>query len=173
MAQEVFFSEHEFIVSRTDIRGKIVYANDTFLQVAGYTEDELLGRPHSIIRHVDMPRCVFKLLWDTIQQGKEILAYVKNECKNGDYYWVLAYVTADLDPRTSVINGYFSVRRVPNRSAVDQIESLYAQLREVESQHASKVKGIEASTKVLTDLLTARGVTYAELVYALQSGAVL
>jgi len=82
-------------------------------------------------------------------------------------------VTADLDSRTGAINGYFSVRRVPNRSAVDRIESLYAQLREVESQHASKVKGIEASTKVLTDLLNTHGVTYAELVYALQSGAVL
>lgn len=173
MAQEVFFLDHEFIVSRTDIRGKIVYANDTFLQVAGYTEDELLGRPHSIIRHADMPRCVFKLLWDTIQQGKEILAYVKNECKNGDYYWVLAYVTADLDSRTGAINGYFSVRRVPNRSAVEQIEGIYAQLRQIESQHLSKGQGIEASMKVLTDLLTAHGVNYAQLVYALQSGAVL
>ncbi len=87
------FKEDEIIVSKTDLKGIITYANRTFLDVALYREDEVLGMPHSIIRHPDMPRCVFKLLWDTIEEGNEIIAYVKNMAKNGDFYWVFAHVT--------------------------------------------------------------------------------
>ena len=92
-AVERTFKEDEIIVSKTDLKGIITYANRTFLEVAMYSEDEVLGQPHSLIRHPDMPRCVFKLLWDTIQGGEEIFAYVKNMAKNGDYYWVFAHVT--------------------------------------------------------------------------------
>lgn len=82
---EVTFGEDEIIVSKTNPKGIILCANRTFLKVSGYTEAELLGKPHNIIRHPDMPRCVFKLLWDTIASGSEIFAYVKNMAKNGDY----------------------------------------------------------------------------------------
>ncbi len=172
MSKEISFSNTELIVSRTDTRGVIQYANQTFLDVAGYTEAELLGRPHSIIRHPDMPRCVFKLLWDEIQAGHEIFAFVKNACKNGDHYWVLAYVTPDFDAHNQIV-GYFSVRRVPNRGAIEQVADIYERLCRVERQQSSKLKGIEASTRVLTDLLQTHNTTYSEWVYALQHGLTL
>ena len=87
------FDENEIIVSKTDTRGRITYANDVFSRVSRFGVAELLGAPHSIIRHPDMPRCVFKLLWDTIQAKQEIFAYVVNMAKNGDHYWVFAHVT--------------------------------------------------------------------------------
>ena len=95
--RERTWGDEEIIVSKTDLKGIITYANRTFLKVAGYTEEEVLGKPHSIIRHPDMPRCVFKLLWDTIESGEEIFAYVKNLAKNGDHYWVFAHVTPTFD----------------------------------------------------------------------------
>lgn len=84
------FGEDELIVTKTDLKGRITYCNEVFVRMSGYTEQECLGEPHNIIRHPDMPRCVFKLLWDTIQGGQEIFAYVLNLSKNGDHYWVLA-----------------------------------------------------------------------------------
>ena len=90
------FGRDEVIVSKTDAKGVITYANRTFMKVAGFEEDELLGAPHSIIRHPDMPRCVFKLLWDTLAAGREIFAYVVNMAKNGDHYWVFAHVTPSI-----------------------------------------------------------------------------
>lgn len=172
MSEEVLFPNTELIVSRTDTRGVIQYANQTFLDVSGYSEAELLGRPHSIIRHPDMPRCVFKLLWQEIQAGNEIFAFVKNACKNGGHYWVLAYVTPDWDAYNRIV-GYFSVRRMPSRAAVEQIAPIYERLCRAEAQHSSKIKGIEASTGVLTELLERHNTTYSELVYALQQGLIL
>jgi len=90
---ESHFGDDEIIVSKTDPRGVITYANEIFIRVSGYSEEELLGAPHSILRHPAMPRCVFKLLWDTIQGGREIFAYVVNLAKTGNHYWVLAHVT--------------------------------------------------------------------------------
>ena len=119
----------QFMVSKTDLRGVITYANQYFMDISLYTEEEWIGKPHSILRHVDMPRCVFALLWEKIECGEEIFAYVKNRCKNGDYYWVLAYVTAEKDPHTGEIVGYFSFRRSPSRVAIDAICDLYALLR--------------------------------------------
>jgi PAS domain S-box-containing protein len=90
---ERFFEEDEIIVSKTDPKGIITYANQVFLRTAQYQEEEILGAPDNIIRHPDMPRCVFDLLWKTIASGLEIFAYVKNMAKNGDHYWVFAHVT--------------------------------------------------------------------------------
>ena len=91
--REISFGEDEIIVSKTDTRGVITYSNTVFQRVSGYTEEELQGKPHSIIRHPDMPRCVFRLLWDTVQSGHELFAYVLNLAKNGDGYWVFAHIT--------------------------------------------------------------------------------
>ena len=84
--QELLFGEDEFIVSKTDLKGKITYGNALFIKMSGYDEPELIGQPHNILRHEDMPAIVFKLLWNRIQAGKEIFAYVKNKTKKGDYY---------------------------------------------------------------------------------------
>ncbi len=99
---EKMLNENDFIVSKTDARGKIIYGNKTFIKISGYEENELLGSPHSILRHPDMPKIVFKLLWDRLQNKEEIFAYVKNLCKDGSYYWVFANATATLNPNGSI-----------------------------------------------------------------------
>ena len=155
--------EDDFIVSKTDLKGRITYVNKIFMQMADYNEDELIGKPHNIIRHPDMPRAVFKLLWDRVQNKEEIFAYVKNKTKHGDDYWVFANVTPSLDSNGNII-GYYSVRRKPLASALEIIKGLYAKMLEVE-----KTGGIEASTKVLTDALNENGgVSYDEFIISIQ-----
>ena len=101
--------DNELIVSKTDLKGKITYCNDIFIQLSGYRENELLGKAHNIVRHGDMPRIIFKLLWENIQNGREIVAYVKNLAKDGAYYWVIAYVSPSFNEKGEII-GYHSVR---------------------------------------------------------------
>ncbi len=160
------FSKDEVIVSKTDLTGKITYANRVFVRVSGYAEEELLGAPHSLIRHPDMPRCVFKLVWDTIASGKEIFGYVVNLARNGDQYWVLAHVTPTFDPRGRIV-GYHSNRRVPARRAVDAIRPLYATLLQVERRHQNRAEGLEASTAALQGTLHKAGLTYEQFVFSL------
>lgn len=95
--KEVFFPEDDIIVSKTDLKGRLTYTNRIFCDISSYSEAELMGQPHSIIRHPDMPRAVFKLLWDTLAEGREIFTYVKNMARSGDHYWVLAHVTPSYD----------------------------------------------------------------------------
>ena len=118
---ERFFDKNEIIVSKTNLKGHITYANRTFLKIADYSEKEVLGAPHSILRHPEMPRCVFQLLWDTIQAKKEIFAYVINSTKFGDHYWVLAHVTPSLEINGQ-IDGYHSNRRVPDKKIINEYQ---------------------------------------------------
>lgn len=164
--RERFFDPDEIIVSKTDLRGRITYANRVFLRVAGYAEEEVLGAPHSLIRHPDMPRCVFKLLWDTIQAGHEIFAYVKNMARNGDHYWVFAHVTPTFDDHGAIV-GYHSNRRVPERAAVAAISPLYDALRRMENEAASRPSGLVASTHALLAELERRGLTYDQFAFSL------
>lgn len=147
--------EHDFIVSKTDPKGRITYANRIFMRISGYREEELLGQQHNILRHPDMPRSVFHLLWETIEGGRECFAYVKNLCKNGDHYWVLANVTPDYDRNGKTI-GYFSVRRRPRRDAVDYFSCLYGELL-AEERRAGSRGAIAASTKLLERAITQQG----------------
>jgi PAS domain S-box-containing protein len=165
-ATERTFAENDIIVSKTDAQGKITYANDVFLDVALYSEAEVLGQPHSIVRHPDMPRSVFKLLWDTIQARKEIFAYVKNMAKNGDYYWVFAHVTPSFDAKRNVV-GFHSNRRLPRPEAIAKIEPVYKQLLQEESKHADRKKGMEAAVALLGQMLGDAGVEYDEFVFSL------
>ena len=127
------FDADEIIVTKTDLAGKMTYCNRTFLKLAGYEERECLGVQHNLIRHPEMPRSVFKLLWDTLQAGEEIFAYVNNRSKNGDHYWVFAHVTPSYGTEGQVI-GYHSNRRVPNRAVIDEhIAPLYAKLLDIEN----------------------------------------
>jgi len=164
--KETFFGDEDIIVSKTDLKGVITYANDVFLKVAGYTEDELLGQPHNIIRHPDMPRCVFKLLWDTISKGQEIFAYVVNMAKNGDHYWVFAHVTPSFDNQGNII-GYHSSRRVPYPDALEKVIPLYRELLAIENSHSDPRKGMEASFAKVVELLTNAGVDYSQFVFSL------
>ena len=154
--------ENDFIVSKTDTKGRITYTNKIFMEMAEYTEKELLGKPHSIIRHPDMPKSVFKLLWDTIEDKNEIFAFVINKTKNANTYWVYANITPSFDDRGNII-GYYSVRRKPNPAAIEIIKPLYASMLKAE-----KSGGVDAGTKVLTDLLHEKGTDYNELIISLQ-----
>lgn len=159
------FAENEIIVSKTDLKGRITYANDVFQRVSDYSAAELLGQPHSIIRHPDMPRCVFKLLWDTIQAKGEMFGYVLNMARNGDHYWVFAHVTPSFDERGNVV-GYHSNRRKPDPAQIEKIAPIYRSLLE-EERHASDRKvGLQRSYEHLFATLRARGLAYDEFVFS-------
>jgi len=164
--EERTFGTDEIIVSKTDLKGRITYANDIFLSVAEFRESEVLGEPHSIVRHPDMPRSVFRLLWDTIQIKNEIFAYVKNMTKGGAYYWVFAHVTPSIDGAGQVV-GYHSNRRVPERSAVAKIEPIYNQLLAEEKRHSDPKVGMQAGYNMLVELLASQNVAYEEFVHSL------
>ncbi len=164
--KEVFFDKDEVIVSKTDKTGRIIYANDVFLRVAQYEEDELIGEQHSIIRHPGMPRAVFKLLWDTILAGSEIFAYVVNRTKPGDHYWVFAHVTPNYDNQGQ-IDGFHSSRRVPRRDAVGKITPIYNSLLDIENKAGDRKTGLAQSFKAMTDLLEQNRISYEEFVYGL------
>lgn len=157
--------EEDFIVSKTDLKGRITYGNRIFIEFSGYSETELLGSQHNIIRHPDMPRAMFHLLWSTIQSGNECFVYVKNMAKDGSYYWAFANVTPSCDTDGRHI-GYLSVRRKPKDEAVKFVTELYRTMLEAERQAGSR-DAIAASTKILTDLLAERGVGYDEFVLSL------
>ena len=159
---QLTLNENDFIVSKTDTRGKIIYGNKTFIKLSGYEEYELLDAPHSILRHPDMPKIVFKLLWDRIQNKEEIFAYVKNLSKDGSYYWVFANVTATLNTNGS-IRDFHSVRRKPSKKALEVIPGIYAKLLAAE-----KTGGMDASLNLLNSVLKEQGVTYDEFVLSLQ-----
>jgi PAS domain S-box-containing protein len=160
--KEYVVKSDAFLVSKTDIKGNITYCNPPFMEIAGYKEEELLGKPHNIVRHPDMPKLIFKVLWDGIKHKNEIFAYVKNMSGDGGYYWVYANVTASLDTKGNII-GYYSVRRKPNPKALEIIIPLYKELLALE-----QTAGIEASSKYLNDLLNEKGVSYEELSNNLQ-----
>ncbi|MDP9797314.1 PAS domain S-box-containing protein [Catenuloplanes nepalensis] len=160
------FADHEIIVTKTDMKGLLTYANDVFLRLSVFDEEEVIGKPHNIIRHPDMPRVVFKLLWDTLREGREIFAYVVNMASDGAEYWVLAHVTPSRDLAGRIV-GYHSSRRRPDRSAINAVKELYARLRAEEKRHRSPSEGLDASWRMLQDELSARGRTYEQFVFDL------
>lgn len=163
--EERCLAENDFVVSRTDLKGRITYCNRIFMGLAGYREQELLGVQHNIIRHPDMPRGAFKLVWDTLKEGKEVFAYVKNLASDGAYYWVFANMTADRDEAGN-ITGYYSVRRSPRRAAIEVIEPVYRQMLEIEKQHHARDQ-MDHSLAFLNNLLKEKGTTYEKLVLAI------
>ena len=155
---EIPFPQSGVIVSKTDVKGKITYCNELFIEMSGYGENELLREPHNILRHPDMPRVIFKLLWDTLQAGEEINAYVKNLTKDGSFYWVFANVTPSFDEKNNII-GYFSVRRKPQAKQLEIIKNLYAELLRIENS-----QGVDASLKYIQNILNEKGVSYEEFI---------
>ena len=159
--QERQFPENEIIVSKTDLKGKILYGNRIFIELSGYTEKELLGKPHNIVRHPDMPKVIFKLLWSYIKQGKEIIAYVKNLSKDGSFYWVKAFVTPSFNGKGEIV-GYHSIRLKPTETAKESISALYKELLEVEQR-----EGIKKSQERLEQVLAQKGASYEEFISSL------
>lgn len=169
VGKEVFFDKNDLIVSKTDLKGKLTYMNHTFLEIAGYSEQECMGQPHNMIRNPNMPSAVFELLWDKISQGDEIFAYVVNSTKSGDHYWVIAHVTPSLE--NGKIVGYHSTRRVPNPTTIKNvIIPLYDQLKGIESQASNKKDGIKQSVGALMKLLADKGVNYNHFISGLTKG---
>jgi aerotaxis receptor len=133
LSRKVFFTDREvsypdgkLIVSRTDLDGIITHVNKSFVEMSGYSEAELVGVPHSILRHPDMPSVAFKDLWDTVHDHHKWQGYVKNLRKDGAYYWVKATVIPNV--RKGKVVGYTSVRRKPSRTKIDECVKLYATL---------------------------------------------
>jgi PAS domain S-box-containing protein len=125
----------DLIVSKSDSEGRITYVNPIFIKISGYTQGELFEKPHSILRHPDMPRVIFKYLWENLQKGNDVVAYVKNLCKDGSYYWVLATVKTAKNPDGSFRN-YMSTRRSITENAKSSISKIYAQLLKTEKDQS-------------------------------------
>ena len=153
------------IVSKTDVKGVITYVNSAFLEISGYDEHEVLGAPHSVLRHPHMPRSVFKLLWDTIRSGEEVFAYVNNRARNGDHYWVFAHVTPTVN-RTGEIVGFHSNRRAPSPSAIEIITPLYESIAKVEIS-GSRTDAAERGLEYLTSRISKIGLSYSEFLFSI------
>lgn len=125
-SDEWFFPDKVYILSETDENGIITYANEIFCEIAGYTLDELIGQPHNLVRHPDMPRIAFKGLWDDLQEKGFWTGFVKNRRKDNGYYWVYATALRKIYPDGRV--SYLSIRVKPGRSDVEASEKLYAEL---------------------------------------------
>jgi len=141
-----------YIVSETDAKGNITYCNEYFREVSGYTEDELIGAPHNIVRHPDMPKVVFKLLWETISKGKNINAIIKNLAKDGRYYWIFTEFEIRKNTDTGEIIGYHASRKTISKFVIEIIAELYAKLLEIE-----KTQGVNASEEYLVKFLKEKG----------------
>ena len=127
---EVPYPDGKLIVSRTDVKGLITHANPAFVEMSAFGIEELIGQPHCILRHPDMPAAAFADLWRTVERGETWHGYVKNLRKDGAYYWVYATVIANV--RAGQVVGYTSVRRKPSRTKVDECIALYRRMREEE-----------------------------------------
>lgn len=149
---EIKLDPKRYIVSETDKHGIITFCNDYFIEICGYSREELLGKPHNIIRHPDMPRVVFKLLWENISKSKNINVVIKNLAKDGRYYWVFTEFEMRKDTDTGEIIGYQASRKTVSKHIIEFMSGLYAKLLEIE-----KEDGMDASEKYLKSFLKEKG----------------
>jgi len=152
--KEIKVSSKNFIVSKTDEKGNILYVNDTFCDVTGYEEIEVVGKAHNVLRHPDMPAVIFYLMWDKIKSGQNIRALVKNLARSGKYYWVSTDFEINYEPTHKT---YIAFRRSVSKKAVRTIEPLYEHLLKIEKTH-----GMQASLVYLQGFLNERHVTFEE-----------
>jgi PAS domain S-box-containing protein len=153
--KEIKLSSTKFIVSKTDPKGIITYANEYFCEVSGFKEYELVGSPHNIVRHPDMPKAVFYLLWKHIKHGVNISAVVKNMAKNGDHYWVVTDFEIRRSRTTGEISQYVAFRNAISKKVLKEIEPLYAKMLEIE-----KADGMEESVAYLERYLEGKRLNY-------------
>lgn len=154
MDKEINLDPKKTIMSKTDAKGVIEYANDYFIEISGYEEFELMGQPHNIIRHPDMPKTVFKVLWDSLNKGENIHALVKNLAKDGRYYWILTNFEFKYDNEGN-IQSYYAKRKAAPRNAIYEIEKLYYTLRNIENR-----QGMQTALNYLNGLLEDRKMTF-------------
>lgn len=163
---ERVMDDDKIIVSKTDPTGRIAYASSYFLEISDFTLDDLLTQQHSIVRNPNVPRCIFKLLWERLKSGREVFAYLVNRSKGDDHYWVFAHVTPTIDERGE-ITGYHSNRRKPRVEALEKINELYTRLLAVEAGTSNRKAGLEASYQMLTQFLAEQGQDYEEYILTL------
>jgi len=156
---EIKVDSKKLIVSKTDMRGKIIYGNEYFTEISGYKESELIHSPHSILRHPSMPKAIFFLMWKHLKAGRNIMAVVKNMTKYGNHYWV----TTDFDIKKNSITGkpeyYIAFRQAAPRQVIEPMEKLYAKLLEIEYEH-----GMEASVTYFESYLEEKGMNYDQFI---------
>lgn len=157
--KEVMWDKTATLMSKTDKHGTIEYANEAFIDVSGYEDYELMGQPHNIIRHPDMPKVVFKVLWDSLKKGENFNAIVKNLSKTGRYYWVITDFEVTKDNKGEILKYVGKRRAVPQDVITKIIEPLYTRLLQIE-----KASGLEASEKYLTGFLEEQGKTYDQFI---------
>lgn len=157
--KEVSWDKTQVIMSKTNQFGIIEYANEVFVDVCGYEDYELMGQPHSIIRHPDMPKVIFKVLWENLKLGNNFHAIVKNLAKSGRYYWVITDFEASRDENGEIVNHFGRRRAVPQEIISLHIEPLYKKLLQIEA-----ASGIEYSEKYLIGFLEEKKRTYVEYI---------
>ena len=161
-AHELVMPDDDFICSKTNTKGILTYVNPLFIKYSGYKESELLGQQHNIVRHPDMPRVIFKLLWNTIGNNREFNGYFKNLTKDGGYYWVFANVAPNFSSDNELL-GYYSVRRKPDTEKLNYIKNIYAELLEIEQQ-SSPQEAIDNSLYKLNTVLNGKEKGYDEFI---------
>ncbi len=159
--KEKILGDDDFIVSKTDPKGYITYCNRIFVDMAGWSRQELIGANHNIIRHPHMPKIAFKLLWDLVNSKKEFFGFVKNLRKDGGFYWVFAYITPDIDLNGNIV-GHTSFRKKPSKKGIQTLEPVYKELVELE-----KSGGVTASYERLKEILNANDENFVEKYQAL------
>ena len=164
--EEIKLNPKRIIVSKTDANGIITYANDYFSEVCGYSNSELMGEPHNIVRHPSMPKIAFKLMWERISKGENFKAVVKNLAKDGRYYWVITDFEPLRDPVSGKIIEHTAYRMPAPRKAIEAMEPIYAKLLEIE-----EVKGMEGSFEYLSGFLAANNTTYDAFIQKLYESA--
>jgi len=152
--KEIKLNPRKYILSTTDLEGNITKVNDYFCEVCQYSKDELIGAPHSIVRHPDMPKAIFYLMWEYIKNGQNITAIVKNMAKNGDHYWVITDFEIRKD-HSGNINRYMAFRQAAPKKIVRTIEPLYKKLLEIE-----KMDGMNVSVEYLLNFVAEQGIDY-------------
>ncbi len=157
-------NEDDFIVSKTDPKGRVIYGNPIFWEFSQLDESEMLGKQHNMIRHPDMPRSIFHLMWTTLKAGNEFFGCVKNMAKDGSYYWTMANVTPSYDEFDKLL-GYFSVRRKPLKKAVDDFSVLYKEMLE-EEKRAGPKEAIRAGTTILDNHIKGLNTSYENFIFS-------
>ncbi len=161
---EVKLEENDLIVSKTDLMGRVTYVNRTFMRVSNYAEHEVMGKQHNVVRHPDIPRGVYRLMWETLKAGEEFFGVLKNLTSDGHFYWVLANVTLDRNAQGDVV-GYFSVRRSVSPDAVRLVSDIYAEMMRIERQ-AGSATAPDASLAWLRRVMAERKLSYEQFTLA-------
>jgi PAS domain S-box-containing protein len=163
-SKEIKLEENDFITSKTDLNGKITYCNESFIYFSGFDEADLINQPHNIIRHPDMPRAVYRMMWEYLQKQQEFFGIIKNLSKSGAYYWTFANVSPSFDEKGKLI-GYYSVRRHASQQIINTLTPIYQQMLSEEAKHSNSNDAMDASIQILNDLVSNQEQDYSEFIY--------